>query len=264
MIKTYKAFKFNNVIYSGFINATVDNDMYSESISGERTIIEEQIPGRDIPYLYRVDSSPLELEVTFALENKINKTALQNFIRDIMTLENYTTLIFGDYNGTTFTAQTPTYYVIFQGSNIFNYIKKGELDYLGYFTLVARCNAPYGFYEDSDISINSVRTLNVNYGDIKTDASIVITVAGNDLSDYTIINYDSAVGGNELSRVSFSNLYAGEIITINGITGTITSTVEGIYERWDRNTLSIFPDSNYIIRDTGAAVSMSYKSGRFV
>jgi hypothetical protein len=51
------------------LNVTLSNDMYQFNVIGEKTIIEDQIQGRDEPYLYNVDHKPLEFTINIAFEN---------------------------------------------------------------------------------------------------------------------------------------------------------------------------------------------------
>lgn len=50
-------------------NVTLDSGLYSFKPIGEKTIIEDQIQGRDEPYLYNVDHKPLEFTITIAFQN---------------------------------------------------------------------------------------------------------------------------------------------------------------------------------------------------
>lgn len=50
-------------------NVTLDSGLYSFNVIGEKTIIEDQIQGRDEPYLYNVDFKPLEFTINIAFEN---------------------------------------------------------------------------------------------------------------------------------------------------------------------------------------------------
>jgi hypothetical protein len=50
-------------------NVTMEASLYSFNVIGEKSIIEDQIQGRDEPYLYNVDHQPLEFTINIAFEN---------------------------------------------------------------------------------------------------------------------------------------------------------------------------------------------------
>lgn len=51
------------------LNVTLNKDLYDYNVIGDKSIIEDQIQGRDEPYLYNVDHKPLEFTITIAFEN---------------------------------------------------------------------------------------------------------------------------------------------------------------------------------------------------
>jgi hypothetical protein len=103
MKKVYTAFSFNGVVYTDLINASLDNSMHSEDMRGNRTLLKEKIPGRDIPYFYAVEDEALEFDVVFALTTPKTKAELKVIMRNLITQTGYKELHFGDYNPTTLT-----------------------------------------------------------------------------------------------------------------------------------------------------------------
>jgi phage-related protein len=256
MRQQYKAFQFDGQVFhenmdTGFklINATLDNDFYMQCIRGPRIIIEDQIPGRDIPYFYEVDDTPLEFEVTFAFAEFMTKTQIKTIVRKLFSPITYKELTFGDYVSltSTYTAKTPIYKVIFHGETDINYVQGANDKYIAYFTLTARADRPYGFNQiqaqingsptASQISITST-------GDITFFPNMILTNPGTTNQPIRIFNETNG------SSVTFTELYTGEIITINSKLKTISTNLTNpslsIYQRWQRNDLFLSPGVNLI------------------
>lgn len=256
MKKVYTAFSFNGVVYTDLINVSLENNMYSENMRGNRTLLKEKIPGRDIPYFYAVEDEALEFDVVFALTVPKSKAELRIMLRNLITQTGYKELHFGDYNATTetYTRQSPIYKVIFDGESKLDFVganvyNEGEatLKYFAYFTLKACADRPYGYealtatvlaagYPESGIVV-----LN-NTGDLEVFPNIVIT---NGATAYNVpIRIYNSTSGN-LTSITFSSLAANEVITINSDLKTITSTVAGVYTRWtERDDLKLSVGNN--------------------
>jgi hypothetical protein len=246
MKKTYKAFSFGldtNGDYeyvNTLLNVTLNNDMYEEEITGDKTVIEEKIPGRDIPYFYYNESSPLEFEVNFMLQSSgsfsepHSQQILKDTIQKLISPKDYKVLTFGDYINNQYISRTPNYKVIFSGSPKITYLYNHTTEkYEGYFTLTARCNAPYGFYFSGSKTITSSISTVVNKGDLETFPTITITVGASPISETIYIaNFANSSGtGDSLSAISFTNLAANEVVTISGNLKTISSNLTNIYTR---------------------------------
>lgn len=253
MRQQYKAFRFDGQTYhedmsSGFklINATLDNDFYMQCIRGPRNIIEDKIPGRDIPYFYEADDEPLEFEVTFAFAEYMTKTQIKAIVRKLFSPTVYKELTFGDLVNSTYTPKTPVYKVLFHGETDINYIQGANNTYVAYFTLTARADRPYGFNvitgqingspTASQISINST-------GDINFFPGMTLTNPGTTGQPIRILNETNG------SSITFSQLYASEVVTINANLKTISSNQTPaltIYERWGKDDLFLSPGTNLI------------------
>jgi len=256
MKKVYTAFSFNGVVYTDLINVSLENNMYSENMRGNRTLLKEKIPGRDIPYFYAVEDEALEFDVVFALTVPKSKAELRIMLRNLITQTGYKELHFGDYNATTetYTRQSPIYKVIFDGESKLDFVgtnvyNEGEatLKYFAYFTLKAHADRPYG-YEALTATVlaagypeSGILVLN-NTGDLEVFPNIVIT---NGATAYNVpIRIYNSTSGN-LTSITFSSLAANEVITINADLKTITSTVAGVYTRWtERDDLKLSVGNN--------------------
>lgn len=90
MIFTSKDFIFDGINSTSFkdinnlplvINATLQNDLYKQPLGGSRKISEQQVSGRDEPYFYAVDLSPLSFKMTIALSNYTTKEKIREILR---------------------------------------------------------------------------------------------------------------------------------------------------------------------------------------
>lgn len=256
MKKVYTAFSFNGVVYTDLINASLDNSMPSEDMRGNRTLLKEKIPGRDIPYFYAVEDDALEFDVVFALTVPKTKAELKVIMRQLITETGYKELHFGDLVSQQYTRKSPIYKVIFNGESKLDFIgatvynNQGEatLKYFGYFTLKACADRPYG-YEALTGSIlannypqNAISVLN-NPGDLPVFPSIEITNAAQDTYNSTLIRIFNSTNS---TSVTFSSLASGEVININADLKIITSTTAGIYNRWGRDDLILNVGNNNI------------------
>jgi hypothetical protein len=97
MKKLYTGLRFNNKNYSDLLNVSLENDMPEENLRGNREIIEDQIPGRDIPYFYEVKDEPLEFDVVFALKKPMTKAAIRQIVQEFLSPRTYKELEFGIY-----------------------------------------------------------------------------------------------------------------------------------------------------------------------
>jgi phage-related protein len=232
--------------------------MASESMRGNRTLLREKIPGRDIPYFYAVEDEALEFDVVFALTTPKTKGELKILLRNLIAQTGYKELHFGTYDAatTTYTRQSPIYKVIFEGDSKLDFVgtsvyNEGVLSikYLGYFSLKACADRPYG-YENYISTINPEEDaeegtiLVTNSGDLTVFPNIVLT--GNPTTAFS-----TPVRIRNSSNNTFftlSSLGIGEVVTVNSNLKTITSTVSGIYSRWtERDDLEFQQGANNLV-----------------
>lgn len=270
MRQSYTAFKFGTQVFHQditnykLLNATLSDDFYADCIRGARSILEEKIPGRDIPYFYEVDDEPLEFEVTFAFAESMTKTQIKNIVRKLVGVKTYQELTFGKYVSSTYTAETPIYKVMFVGETDINYVSTGfdgsnnEL-FIAYITLTARVDRPYGFNEISvgNLASAAVTSLSVaNSGDIEFYPSIEITTVAASASKVRIRNSTNS------STLTFTTLQNAEAIVVNSNLKTITSTGTSIYTRWERDDLYLDPGTNSLVVETyNGSAWVSYATG---
>lgn len=95
----YTGFMFNNKLYGSLFNVVMSDDFYAESIRGSRSIQEDKIPGRDIPYFYEVEDDVLQFDINFAFENPMTKSEVNLIARDLLSPRGYSEMSFGDYYG---------------------------------------------------------------------------------------------------------------------------------------------------------------------
>jgi hypothetical protein len=85
MINSTKIFRFNGLnstsFTPGIINAQIENDMYEFAPLGAKSIIEEKIQGRDMPYFYDTDLEPLSFSMTIAFENYATQSEVNEVIK---------------------------------------------------------------------------------------------------------------------------------------------------------------------------------------
>jgi hypothetical protein len=251
MKKVYTAFSFNGTVYTDLINVSLDNNMHSEGMRGNRTLLKEKIPGRDIPYFYAVEDEALEFDVVFALTTPKTKAELKVIMRELITQIGYKELHFGDIVSSTYTRKSPIYKVIFDGESKLDFVGTNvynegvaTLKYFGYFTLKACADRPYGYENLTgtiSASLTGTAVLN-NPGDLPVFPNIVIT---NGATAYSVpVRINNATNS---TNVTFSSLAAGEVITINADLKTISSTVAGVYNRWtQRDDLKLNIGNNTI------------------
>jgi hypothetical protein len=210
MRQSYKAFKFGTQVFSEYtenyklLNATLSNDFYADQFRGSRTIIEEQIPGRDIPYFYEVDDKPLEFEVTFASVEPMSKVQIKNIVRTLVSPKTYQELTFGEYENDNYIAKTPTYKVVFTGNLDINYVQQSA-------------NVNY-FQVQSSSTVEAPKenalVYTLNY--VKTEATTQTYVK----TGGTILNGENVITG----ITNFTNLRIGQTVIFNStILGTITN-----------------------------------------
>jgi hypothetical protein len=262
MKKVYTAFSFNGTVYTDLINVSLENNMYSENMRGNRTLLKEKIPGRDIPYFYAVEDEVLEFDVVFALTIAKSKSELRVMLRNLVTQTGYKELHFGNYNASTstYTRESPIYKVIFDGESKLDFVGANvynagvaTLKYFGYFTLKACADRPYGFENvASTITTSATGTATINNtGDLSVFPNIVIT-NGSTAYSVPVRIYNNT---NQTS-LTLSSLGVAEVVTINAVLKVISSTVSGVYSRWtQRDDLQLNAGNNtiYLQQYTGGS-----------
>jgi hypothetical protein len=253
------------------LNVTLSNDMYQFNVIGEKTIIEDQIQGRDEPYLYNVDHKPLEFTINIAFENYETIDEVNKVVKWLYNPKTYkifkTPPARMDYEqdtspgavgygktwydadddkyyvrneangGWVIIPKTPEYFVIFIGSPEYYYVgnqKLGYRNYIGYITCKMRVNAPYGYTE--------ILTTTENTGDLETYPSF--TMASHETSGRGIFRLV-----NTTNSTSFKYFFAtNEVLTFNGYTKNLSTTTndKNPYLAWDKNYVILNSGSNTV------------------
>ena len=218
--------------------------MYEFNVIGEKSIVEDKIQGRDEPYLYNVDLEPLEFTINIAFEN-------------YETIEEVTKVIKWLYNPRTykelkFENMSTTFFAIFIGSPQYYYVGRQDVGfktYIGYITCKVRTNAPYGY--------TSVLNSTNNTGDLETYPSFTATRSTAGTSKIT----------NSTNASTFTYLYAaGETLTFNGYTKTLSSSVVGKnpYMAWDKDYLIFNSGNNTVPAVSGLTVTYAYRAPKYL
>ena len=150
MTQQYRYFVFDNELYDKLFNVTLSDDFYVACLRGSRSIKEDKIPGRDIPYFFEVDDEPVEFDVNFALINPLTMSEIKTIVRGLIARTGYKNLHFGEVSGNIYTRKTPIFNVVFTNEPDFHFMGAGKNNsnidtYVGYFTLHSRADRPYGF-----------------------------------------------------------------------------------------------------------------------
>lgn len=216
MTQQYKSFKFNNALFLDLLNVTLSNDFYIACLRGTRSIKEEKIPGRDLPYFFEVDDEPIEFEIHFALQNKLTMTEIKTIVKNLIAFNGYKPIHFGNYESSVYTRKTPIFNVIFTGEPDFHFIGAGkntsDVDtYLGYFKLKARADRPYG-YEEVRICYEQAATV----GSVTGAGPYIANITG------LIDNHQFKVGDVVIATAGVGSLGSG-VVTITAVSGTTIS-----------------------------------------
>ena len=230
-------------------NVTLDSGLYSFNVIGEKTIIEDQIQGRDEPYLYNVDFKPLEFTINIAFENY---ETIDEVTKVITWLYNPNT-----YKRLTFENMDTNFFAIFIGSPEYYYVGRNNIsykEYIGYITCKVRTNAPYGY---TDVLTNTT-----NSGDLDVYPSFSIANTAGAENEVTLSH-----GSN---GSSFTYLMSsGETLEFNGYTKVLKSTnvspAKNPYPAWDKDYLILNPGTNTVsVTGNGQTVTYSYRAPKYL
>jgi hypothetical protein len=255
MKKLYTGLRFNNKNYSDLLNVSLENDMPEENLRGHREIIEDQIPGRDIPYFYEVKDEPLEFDVVFALKKPMTKAAIRQIVQEFLSPRIYKELEFGTFDYLLWIKQSPTYNIIFTEETSITYTdsidQNGINQFVGYFTLHARCDRPYGYqkveitknelketYSDpGDPKFNTISIINPGFLAVKPN--IIIKNGPSARSPFRIFNYTNN------TSMTFDNFAVHELINYNADLKIFSNS--SVYAKWNRDELILEPGENLLM-----------------
>lgn len=267
---------FEGKPFSGYLT----NDMFTDPMIGNRSIIETTIPGRESPYFYGVNESPLTFTMVVAFEETVTIAEARRVARWLLAPRTYRTLKFEN-------DADKEYEVIFTGTPSFTYV--GTTDHgeeqslIGYMTLTARSNLPYAMTN----YISTTRSIVDGTAD-----TFLATNKGDDFAymDLEIIAGNIGVGvtGNiiVLNETNGSYFYieginAYDKIVVDYSMRNITRYKDNnggsnpadyeegdpIYEDWSRTWVSLEAGSNAMSilgNNSDFEVTLSYRAPRYV
>lgn len=231
----------------GIMQVQKGSGMFEEQFMPQRTIIEEKIPGRDEPYFFGTDTSPIEDDIVLYTDNDLTDRQIQD-ICDFLYAPYYQPLIFSDN-------PEKIYFAMFIGDNklIHNGARRG------YFTIKFRCNSAYAyspissreFYSTSDTEFTEITIHNQGIFDIFP--IVELQKIGN--GDFTIIN--TTDGGRE---TSVNRLIDSQYVKIDAENKELETNLENteIYGNFNLNYPSLVRGLNRLKIKGKANVIVSY------
>lgn len=242
MIQNAKYFNYNNIDLSTFDGMRIGNeanDLYAVQIIGNRVLREEKIPGRQSPYFYGIEDTPLSLNITVALDRPKSISELRPFLRWLYNVEDYKKLFFD-------TDPNKFYYALFIGQPTFTYldrststdINNNNRKLIGFINLTARCNAATAFGPAIEtLKVNPLYSSPftiVNNGDNLVFPSLTIKMGGASLpspNTFLRIKVENLSNG---SYIEFVRIYPNEEVTVDmsikSIDSTGSAVAHNIYE----------------------------------
>lgn len=142
MVNSTKIFTFDGTASTSFtpsiINIKLDNDMYEFAPLGAKSIKEEKVQGRDMPYFYNIDLEPMSFNMTIAFEDYATQAQVNEVIKWLYLPKTPKLLSFTEYG--------INYFGLFIGQPNFYYVGNNLNGYkfIGYIEVEFRANAPYG------------------------------------------------------------------------------------------------------------------------
>lgn len=174
-IKDKLHFNFDGVWSSEYnlIHVVTDSGMFEETLVASRDLVETKVRGSDKPLLQKIDTTPLEFDMTIAFEGVYTDDDLNNVIRWLFTNQ-YKPLYFEG-------KEDKIYMCIAIGDP---HIYHNGLNQ-GYFTLHMRCDSPNVYSPsittDAEEIINSgiITLINDGHSDIFPEISFLKKGVGN-------------------------------------------------------------------------------------
>lgn len=207
----------------GVIQVSTSGGLFEESFVASKTINEEKIRGRDKPYLFSVDYSPLSFPLTLYFSDgftdknikEVSRWLHQSYYKPFYTLDN----------------PERAFYCMTTDDITISHNGLGQ----GYISLTMRCNSPYTYspyYEDIVDFTNNISTGSKfkvsNFGDIESHPEIWIKAKQD--GEIKIINTS-----NNGSELKFSNLFINETIYIDNENEDIETDIPNKYRFDDHN-----------------------------
>jgi len=208
---------------------------------GSKSIVEDKIYGKDIPFFYGIEKQPLTFSVTFSMSDGYSFNSQTKF--DLAKwLFKDTYKVFQTYDDL-----TKLYYAICTNAEeLFTTIGDN-----GYFTATFRCNAPWAYtqvYEAThDLSLNETTTTIVLNNQCNINQyyfpSIEFTLVGA-ATGISIVNSTDAN-----RTFAFTNLTLLETVSVDNTNKYILSDVPGVYRfgNFNKNWLRLVYGNNSLV-----------------
>lgn len=237
----------------GIINATLSNDMYEFATLGAKTIVEQKIQGRDIPYFYNVDYDTLSFGMTIAFEDYATKAQVNEVIKWLYSPSTPRLLKFPEYG--------MNYFGLFIGQPTFYYVGNNHsgFKYIGYIEVEFRANAPYGWTDLIEQTATGNHVVN-NTGDIEILPSFTLTnlVSTPDTTNTVTITANSK---------SFTYVMGpGEELTFNGYTKILSSETDpNPYASWTtKDYIEFLPGNNSVTMSSQASITYKFRAPKIL
>lgn len=195
--------------------SNVDGGLFDEQFLPSANIVEEKVPGNDVPLFIRKEREPITLPFSILFENELTDDEARKIGRWI-NQDYYKPLIFNTHPHKIFYAQ-----YVGNPRLLHNGCKQG------YATLEMRCNSSCSYSpvytKDFDLSTNPPlgTTIKIeNKGDYDISPILYIEKIGDE--DFSIVNMSD--GGKEMKITGLTN---GEKLTIDCETEEIDSDIPG-------------------------------------
>lgn len=246
MVNSTKVFEYDGTSSTSFtpsiINATLNNDMYEFAPLGVKSIREQKVQGRDIPYFYNIEYEPMSFNMTIAFENYATQAEVNDVIKWLYLPRTPKLLKFPEYGLNyfgLFIGQPKFYYV---GNNLNGY------KFIGYIEVQFRANAPYGWtdlIEQTETIINATGDIHTttNTGDFEIFPSF--TIKNNDIIETPPKNLKIKIENDANGTFFEYSILQGETLTFNGYTKILSSSIEG------KNPYSTWWNKDYLLLDKG-------------
>jgi hypothetical protein len=222
MINSTKIFTFNGIASTSFtpsiLNVTLDNDFYNFAPLGARTIREEKISGRDLPYFYDTDIDVISFPMTIAFDGYATQAQVNEVIKWLYLPKTPKLLQFTEYGLNYFGMfiDEPRFYYV--GNNLDGF------KFIGYIEVNFRANAPYGW---TNLIVNPVfdYVLGPDDQDQYSDGDIIFFT-------------DSIVG---LKDINNNNVVQGIYTFLNGVTGGLYPGIRAAHTIINTGDMVILP-----------------------
>lgn len=227
MVNSTKIFTFDNRNSAtdftfSILNVTLNNDFYNFAPLGAKSIREEKVSGRDLPYFYDTDLEVMSFKMTIAFEDFVTQSEVGEVIKWLFLPKTPRLLRFQEHD--------LNYFGTFIGEPRFHYIGNNldGFEFIGYIEVEFRANAPYGWTNlIVDPVFDYVITSDADYTGINP------TFVDGDIVSVTN-NLDATDGDND-------ELAPGIYTFLNGQQGALFPGIRATHEIINTGDIEILP-----------------------